>query len=162
MAMTASIPVGRLLPVLVATGCSDVAEPLGVTEPSHLSKSANVRAASAPIEVPIFAQFDDVNPCSGLVHTITFTGAARIHDHDGRVVVHARRAITTSSGFEGRGTDTFVDNGNIQKVTANDMLANDSGDRIRAHIVLVLDLSTTPPTVRVMKGTFEGVICVGA
>jgi hypothetical protein len=156
------IPVGLLLTVLTASGCGDVQEPLGVADPPRLNRSADVQAASAPVEVPIFAQFEDVNPCSGLVHTITFTGTARIHEHDGRVVVHAQRTITTSSGFEGRGRDTFVYNGKIQKVTANDMLTNESGDRIRAHIVLVLDLSTTPPTVRVMKGTFDEVICVGA
>jgi hypothetical protein len=114
--------------------------------------------SGAPPEVPIFIQFD--NPCSGLPITVTITGRARVIN-DGSVV-HLQRTITTSDGFKGRGTETDVDNGHIFKFTVNDMLTNDSGDRIRAHLVLVLDLSTTPPTVRVMKGTFRGTICVGA
>ena len=89
-----------------------------------------------------------------------------VHDqrreHDGRVVVQTQRTITTSDGFQGRGTDTFVDNGKIQRFTLNDMLSHESGARIRAHFVQVIDLSTTPPTVRVFKGTFDGTICVGA
>ncbi|MFL5496504.1 MAG: hypothetical protein ACJ8DC_19115 [Gemmatimonadales bacterium] len=142
---------------LVIVGCGE-----SVLDPHDADRSPRMEAASAPIEVPIFVQFEDVNPCSGLVITVTFTGTARIVEHNGHVVVHERRTISTSDGFEGRGTDTFVDNGNIQKFTLNDMLTNESGDRIRAHLLLVIDLSTTPPTVRVMKGTFGGTICVGA
>jgi hypothetical protein len=133
-----------------------------VLDPQEADRSPRVETASAPIEVPIFIQFEGVNPCSGLVHTITITGTARLIEQDGRSVVHLQRTITTSSGFEGRGTETDVVNGHILKLTLNDMLTNDSDDRIRAHLVLVLDLSTAPPTVRVMKGTFGGVICVGA
>jgi len=138
---------------LVTVGCGE-----SVLDPQDAGKSPRMEAASAPIEVPIFIQFDGVNPCSGLIHTITITGTALIHEH----VAHSQVTITTSSGFVGRGTETDVDNGNIATLTLNHMLTNDSGDRIRAHLLLILDLSTTPPTVRVMKGTFDEVICVGA
>jgi hypothetical protein len=161
MRTAAWISVSFLLSVLATSGCGDRQEPLGVADPAHLNQSAAVRATGAPTEVPIFIQFEFGNPCTGLVHTITVTGTARIHEHDGRVVVHEQHTLTTSDGFQGRGTATIVDNGNIQALTLNDMLTNDSGDRIRAHLLLVLDLSTTPPTVRVMKGTFDEVICVG-
>jgi hypothetical protein len=150
---TAWILVGALLGFMTIGGCGDSQEPLEV---------AGLEAASAPIVVPLFLQFDDINPCSGLVHTITVTGTARILERDGLLRVQDQKTITTSSGFTGRGTDMFVDNGNIQRFTLNDMLTNESGDRIRAHLVLVVDLSTTPPTVRVMQGTFDEVICVGA
>ena len=142
---------------LVTVGCGE-----SVLDPHDIDSSTRVEAASAPIEVPVFIQFDFLNPCSGLIHTVTFTGTARIHEHDGQVVVQTQRTITTSDGFQGRGTDTFVDNGKIQRFTLNDMLSHESGARIRAHFVQVIDLSTTPPTVRVFKGTFDGTICVGA
>ncbi len=159
MRTAARISLSLLLTVLAAAGCDERQEPLGVAVPLHQNTFAGVEAASGPTAVPIFVQFDDLNPCSGLIHTVTFTGTAWIHEHNGRVVVRSQRTITTSSGFEGRGTDTFVDNGNIQKVTLNDMLTHPSGDRIRARFALVIDLSTTPPTVQVFN---RSVTCVGA
>lgn len=162
MRTVACLPVSLLFVVLAAGGCGEQQELLGV-DPPLLSAHADVDAPGAPTAVPVFFEFDGVNPCSGLPQTVTFTGTAWIHElPGGRVVVRSQRTITTSSGFEGRGTDTFVDNGNILKFTLNDMLTHPSGDRIRAHLLLVIDLTTTPPTVRVMKGTFGGTICVGA
>jgi hypothetical protein len=140
---------------LLSVGCRE-----SVLEPRDAGSSPVIQAASAPTVVPIFIRFDDVNPCTGLVHTITVRGTARIVEQKGVTVVHSQRTITTSSGFTGRGTETDVDNGNIFKFTLNDMLTNQAGDRIRAHLVLVLDLSTDPPTVRVMQGTFNGVLCI--
>jgi hypothetical protein len=139
---------------LVTVGCGE-----SVLDTHDPDRSPRVEAASAPTVVPIFVEFDDVNPCSGLVHTVTITGTARIVEHDGRTVVHSQVTVTTSSGFEGRGTETDVNNGNIQTLTLNHMLTNGSGDRIRAHFVLILDVSTTPPTVRATTGS---VTCVGA
>ncbi len=148
---------GRLLPLLVAAAaCSETQMPTRVTGPSVPSEYSIAASSSAPIPVPIFAQFDDVNPCSGLVHTITVTGTAWTKELDGRLVVREQTTITTSSGFEGRGTDTFVDNGGIQKFSYDAMLANASGDRIRAHSILVVDLSAG--TVQVFKITLT---CVG-
>ncbi len=150
-----SISISLLLS-LFAVGCDETQHPSGVADRSSPSGFAVVAAASAPTPVPIFIQFDDLNPCSGLVHTVTFTGTAWIQELDGRVVIREQRTITTSSGFEGRGTDTFVDNGNIQTFRLDDMLTNESGDRIRAHGLMVFDLSTL--TVHVEK---FAVTCVG-
>lgn len=145
-----------LLPLVVAAACNEAQMPVGVTDPSNRNSFAIAAASSAPTPVPIFVQFDDVNPCSGLVHTISFTGTAWIQELDGRLVIREQRTITTSSGFEGRGTDTFVDNGNTQKFSFDDMLSNASGDRIRAHSILVVDLPAA--TVQVFKLTLT---CVG-
>lgn len=154
MRVQVGISVAVLLTLLTVTGCGEEQDPLGVAHTPPL------QAASAPTAVPIEFQFDGVNPCSGEVHTIFFSGTLSIHEGGGRVVLRSRRTITTSSGFTGRGTDTFVGNGNIEKLTLNDMLTHPSGDRIRAHLLLVVDVSTVPPTVRVMKGTFDQTICV--
>jgi hypothetical protein len=115
-------------------------------------------AADPPTEIAQLDVFPDVNPCTGLIHTVTITETFFAHFHDGRVHGHSERTITTSpTGFVGHGTDSFVDNGQIIKFTQTDILTNASGDRIRARFVFVLDLSTG--TVRVQQ--FEPPTCLG-
>ena len=53
------------------------------------------------------------------------------------------QVVTTDTGFEGRGEHTIVDNGRNSTFTLNDMLVHPSGDRIRAHLVLIIDLETS-------------------
>lgn len=99
-------------------------------------------AADPPTEFPILDVFPDVNPCTGDPMTVTFVGTAFVHEHGSRVVVRAARTITTSDGFVGHGTDLFVDNGQVVKLTLNDILTSASGDRFRARNLFVLDIST--------------------
>ena len=100
-------------------------------------------AADPPTEFPILDVFQDVNPCTGNVITVTFVGTASVHSHGSRVVGHAERTITTSDGFAGHGTDTFVDNGQVFKYSLTDILTNTaSGDRVRARVLVVGDVST--------------------
>lgn len=98
--------------------------------------------ADRPTAVPFEFVFPDVNPCSGLVHIVTISGTSWVHEHNGRIIFHSERTITTSSGFEGRGTDSFVNNGEIERFVLNDILTHESGERFRAHFGLVFDLST--------------------
>jgi hypothetical protein len=114
-------------------------------------------AADPPTEGSFEETFEDVNPCTGLIHEVTIAGTFFEHSHDGRIVVHAKRTITTDpTGFVGHGTDSFVDNGQVVRASLTDILTNPAGDRIRARFVFVLDLSTD--TVRVEKGE---VTCLG-
>jgi hypothetical protein len=114
-------------------------------------------AADPPTEFPILDVFPDVNPCTGNPMTVTFTGTAFVHEHDSREVGRAARTITTSDGFVGHGTDTFVDNGQVVMFRLADILTNaSSGERFRARSLFVLDLSTD--TVRVDR--FE-LTCLG-
>ena len=39
-------------------------------------------AADPPTEFPILDVFEDVNPCTGDVMTVTFIGAFFVHEHD--------------------------------------------------------------------------------
>jgi hypothetical protein len=122
---------------------------------------ALVFAAPAAADAPTIEQFvdvfDDVNPCTGEVMTVTFVGTAYIHEHESRFVVRAERTITTSDGFVGHGTDSFVDNGQVVKFRQTDIMTNaTTGQRFRARGVFVLDLSTD--TVRVER--FE-LTCLG-
>lgn len=114
-------------------------------------------AADAPAEFPILEVFPDVNPCTGNPMTVTFVGTVLVHEHGSRVVAQAHRTITTSDGFVGHGTDSFVDNGNIVMFRLADVMTNASGDRFRARSLFVLDLATD--TVRVDR--FE-LTCLGS
>lgn len=114
-------------------------------------------AADPPTAFPIEDEFEDVNPCTGNVMTVTFLGTAFVHFHDSRIVAHAHRTITTSDGSVGHGTDSFIDNGQIVMFRFTDIMTNTSGGyRFRARGVFVLDVSTE--TVRVER--FE-LICLG-
>jgi len=110
---------------------------------------AGPAAADSPTTEEFVDVFTDVNPCTGDVMTVTFVGTAYIHEHGSRFVVRAERTITTSDGFVGHGTDSFVDNGQVVKFRQTDIMTNASGDRFRARGVFVLDLSTG--TVRVER-----------
>jgi hypothetical protein len=113
-------------------------------------------AADPPTAFPFEVVAEDVNPCTGLLQTVTISGTEFIHFHDGSVVGRGERTITTSGGFVGRGTHSFVDNGQVLVFRFADILSSASGDRLRATAVFVLDLATG--TVRVDKGE---VTCLG-
>lgn len=113
-------------------------------------------SADPPTEATSVDVFADVNRCTGTLTTVTITSTVYVHEHGSRVFLHGERTITTSDGFVGRGTDTFVDNGQILMFRLTDIVTNASGDRFRARSVLVIDLSTD--TVRV--DSFE-LTCLG-
>jgi hypothetical protein len=117
---------------------------------------AGPAATDAPTEFPILDVFPDVNPCTGDPMTVTFIGTAFVHFHDSRIIVRSERTITTSDGFVGHGTDSFVDNGQVFTFRLTDIMTNASGDHFRARGLFVLDLSTE--TVRVER--FE-LTCLG-
>jgi hypothetical protein len=100
-------------------------------------------AADAPSEIPFEVVFDDVNPCTGDMHTVTISGTTSIHNHDGRIVAYSERTITTSpTGFVGHGTDTYLLNGQVEMFRLADIATDASGDRFRARFVLVIDVSS--------------------
>src|SRR5215203_4334797 len=114
-------------------------------------------AADAPEEFPVLDVFSDVNPCTGETMTVTFVGTGFLHVHGDRVVVRSERTITTSDGFAGHGTDSFVDNGQIVKFRQTDIVTNPAaGERFRARGLFVLDVSTG--TARVERSEFT---CLG-
>jgi hypothetical protein len=54
-------------------------------------------AADPPTAGSIEETFEDVNPCTGLIHEVTITGTFFEHSHDGRIIVITERTITTRS-----------------------------------------------------------------
>jgi hypothetical protein len=115
---------------------------------------AGPAAAVAPVAIPFFQRFDDVNPCTGLVHTITVTGTLHVQDNDGALVMRVDRSVTTSSGYVGKGRFVHVVNQSVEKFMLGDRLVSPSGSVIDAGFHLVVDLSDG--SVKHLKG---GVTC---
>lgn len=114
-------------------------------------------AADPPTPFPFEFVFDDVNPCTGLMHTVTIAGTTLVHNHNGRIVAVSQRTITTSpTDFVGHGTDTYVLTNRIEAFRLTDVLTSPSGDRIRARFVVVFDL--VAGTVRATDGELT---CLG-
>jgi hypothetical protein len=100
-------------------------------------------SADPPTQVGPFEEtFEDVNPCTGLLQTGTLVVTFYVHSQNGRIVARGDRTLSTSSGFVGTGTSSYVLNGEIEMFRFTDILSNDAGDRIRARSVVVVDLST--------------------
>ena len=101
---------------------------------SALFVGAAPASADRPVqEGPFLDVFDDVNPCTGLIHTVTISTTFSVHSHDGTEVVTGESEISTSSGFSGQGRSSFVGTGKIERAHFLDMLSNDAGDRIQAR-----------------------------
>jgi hypothetical protein len=99
----------------------------------------------------------EIDPCTGATHDVTFDVTFLFHDHDGRSVARGVRTLTTTLGYSGRGTSSFVANDRVEMFRFTDMLTDDSGNRIRAGGVVVVDLRSE--TVRVDRFQLS---CVGA
>lgn len=87
--------------------------------------------------------FEAVNPCTDNVHIWTITATFLEHDHDGRLVVRAESTISTSDGYAGRETFSFVDNEQTLLFRFNNVLTNDAGSLIRRRALFVADPSGT-------------------
>jgi hypothetical protein len=100
-------------------------------------------SAEAPTQIgPLTETFADVNPCTGLAQTGTLVVTFYVHSEGDRTVARGERTLSTSSGFVGTGTSSYVLNGEIEMFRLTDILSNGAGDRIRARSVLAIDLST--------------------
>jgi hypothetical protein len=117
---------------------------------------AGSAVAERPFTVPVEESFVDVDPCSGLAHEVTIAVTFYVHEHDGVIAARGVRTLTTSSGYAGKGTSSFVLNNSVEMFRSTDVLANDSGDRIRATVVFVADLRRE--SVRIDRFTLE---CLG-
>ena len=99
-----------------------------------------VAASAGPPTVRQFTDtFVDVNPCTGLMHTVTVTVTQYFVSP---VLDRGTHEITTSSGFVGRGQETEVGL-NDEMFLLNAMIANaETGQRIRAQLIEVINPAT--------------------
>jgi hypothetical protein len=125
---------------------------------ASVALAAVAPAAADPVtEISIHESFVDVDPCTGNEHEVTIDWTFFVHEHDGRTVARGVRTLSTSSGYSGRGTTSFVLNDNVEMFRGTDMLTDGSGNRIRASAVFLFDRSSD--AVRIDR--FE-LTCVGA
>lgn len=142
--------------LLALTACEQ--PPTAMSSPAGDRLKASVSSApGAPTAVPFSVTFFGDDPCTDLVdpneHQVTISGTAFVHRlPNGNVVARFKRTITTDSGYEGSGEATEITNDNVMQVQWNDIVTHPDGRAFRAHLIAVLDLTTSPPTVRVLKG----------
>ena len=99
--------------------------------------------AVRPTEFREGGSIEDIDPCTGLTHTVTFAITVRVIEQNGRLVAIGDRTITTSpTGYVGHGTDTLVDNGRVLVARLADVLRSPEGDQFLARSVFVVNLTT--------------------
>lgn len=133
------------------------------SEPSLSPAAVSPIAASrAPVEVPLFEQFDDLNPCTGAVVTITFTGTARIHQFGNHSMLVANGSVATSDGFTGSFNRQIVVHGDrVTHARFHDMEVNQAtGQRIIFGVGMFHE-TTAGGEIRVSFVHFSGAKCVG-
>lgn len=140
-------------------------ETVDVGAAARASAAHGADAPGAAAAVPFRATISDDDPCTAVVdpeeHRVTFRGTSYVQElPNGNQVIRTRYAITTDSGYEGRGVRVEVANGSVQRAHFNDMLTHPDGRKFRAHAVQVVDLKTDPPTIRVLK--ISGLTCLGS
>jgi hypothetical protein len=114
-------------------------------------------AADRAFEESLEETFVDIDPCTGLEHEVTLSVTFYVHNHDDDTVARGVRSLSTTLGYTGGGTSSYVWNGNVEMFRLTDLLTNQSGDRIRASAVFVADLRSE--TVRIDE--FE-LTCLGS
>jgi hypothetical protein len=99
-----------------------------------------VAASAGPPTVRQFSDtFVDVNPCTGLPHTVTINVTQYFVS---AVLDRGTHEITTSSGFVGRGVETEV-GPDDEMFLLNDTLVNaETGQRIHAQLIVVENPAT--------------------
>lgn len=158
------LAVAPLALLFAATACSD-ASPTAITPESTASdlgasslSMAAPHAPAAPEPITRSVTFRDTDPCTGKEHTLTIASTIWTSElPDGREVIRWERRLSSDSGYEGRGVRTIVDNGNVFKLRNMDVWSHPDGRQFQARGLIVLDLRTDPPTVRVQEG---GLICL--
>jgi hypothetical protein len=101
---------------------------------------AGPAAADRAFEESLVETFVDIDPCTGLEHEVTIDVTFHVHIHDDNTVARGVHSLSTTLGYTGRGTSSYVWNGNVEMFRVTDLLTNDSGDRISARVVFLADL----------------------
>ena len=125
--------------------------------------TAGVQAAGGPpIVVPLLEAFNDLNPCTGVVVTYTFTGTARIQAFDNHLILVGKGTVVTSDGFSGQFNRQFVFNGDrVVHLRFHDMeVSDETGQRIMFGVGLIHETSVEGQPV-VSFEHFSGLRCVG-
>ena len=98
--------------------------------------------ADRPVTFTESVTFTDVNPCTGADHEVTIVSVVSVHEHRNNTVVRLDRSGTTDSGFTMiAGTESFVANANVERVTLTDQWRHPDGSKFVAQAQIVLNLN---------------------
>jgi hypothetical protein len=117
--------------------------------------------AAPPVETPLFEQFQDVNPCTGELITLTFTGVAVIHEVGDRFHLRGSGEVVTSDGYTGTFNRTFFFKGDqVATLRFHDMEVNSvTGQRVVVSVIV--HMTIVDGVVRSDVTHFSGPRCVG-
>ena len=117
--------------ILAALGC-DGPPPSAPAPNAAAPIFAAIPAGGPHVEVPIWDQVVDLNPCTGEVVTTTFAGTAQLQQVGDKAVYQIRGTATTSDGYVGTFNWTWVLIGDrVAHFRLFDTeISNDTGQRI--------------------------------
>jgi hypothetical protein len=102
-----------------------------------------VAAGDPPVSFPFQDSFVDVNPCTGLDHTVTVAGTFYVYERGVHGLSHRLpHTTTTSDGYNGGGIEVSVDHDSVFVI--RDVLTNEEGQKMFAQLVVVQDADGTP------------------
>ena len=119
--------------LLALAAACELAAPLAPTsEPPAMSVNAAAAAPAARMVVPVFDEVSDVNPCTGELVTITYSGTGHVHGGGDNVILQARGAVATSDGYTGtfNWTFVFIDDRVTHFRFHDTEVSNESGQRV--------------------------------
>jgi hypothetical protein len=114
-----------------------------------------------PVETPLFEVVQDINPCTGELITLTFTGVAVVHEREDRSHLRGFGEVITSDGYAGTFNRTFFFKGDqIVTLRFHDMELNSAtGERV--VISVIFHMTVVGGQVRSNVLNFSGPRCVG-
>jgi hypothetical protein len=117
--------------------------------------------AAPPVETPLFEQFQDINPCTGELITLTFTGVAVIHEVGDMFHLRGYGQVITSDGYSGTFNRTFFFKGDqVATLRFHDMEVNSvTGQRVVVSVIV--HMTIVDGIVRSDLTHFSGPRCVG-
>lgn len=152
------------LALCVATACSESPmQPNADAAPEGSAPTAITQTSSAsgePQAFPFHTQLTDDDPCTPVFdpdeQTVTFDGTAFVQNlPNGNTVTRFQWVSSSDAGYEGKGRERIIDNGNNIVFSVNDILTHPDGRKFQVRINWVLDL--TSGTFRVFTG---GLRCI--
>lgn len=128
---SALLPLSALV-IVLAAACEPSAPLAPTTDRPALSANAAAATPPARMEVPVFDEISDVNPCTGETVTITYTGTGQVHGGGDNVILQSRGNVATSDGYTGtfNWTFVFIEDHVVHFRSHDAEVSNESGQRV--------------------------------
>jgi hypothetical protein len=116
------LPLLVLITSVAAAGCSrdSLVGPVSSDGPA-LTATAKFAVAPDVATSPFLLEFDDINPCTGLIEHFVFAGTRRVETFGDHLVVHISGTVATSDGWVGKFNRQLVFQGDESTLRFQDM-----------------------------------------